>query len=71
MTAFADDFDVVALDMRGYNVSDKPQVRVRNTIPHTALQNTTQPSADRTPARCGCCFQVSAKEEKLVGACLH
>lgn len=26
MTAFAQDYDVVAIDMRGYNTSDKPQV---------------------------------------------
>lgn len=28
MTAFAQDYDVVAIDMRGYNTSDKPKVRV-------------------------------------------
>lgn len=28
MAAFAKDYDVVALDMRGYNTSDKPQVCV-------------------------------------------
>ncbi len=27
MAALADDWDVVALDMRGYNTSDKPQVK--------------------------------------------
>lgn len=27
MSAFAQDYDVVALDMRGYNTSDKPKVR--------------------------------------------
>lgn len=26
MTAFAQDYDVVAIDMRGYNTSDKPKV---------------------------------------------
>lgn len=29
MTAFAADWDVVALDMRGYNTSDKPPVSGR------------------------------------------
>jgi pimeloyl-ACP methyl ester carboxylesterase len=28
MAAFAKDYDVVAIDMRGYNTSDKPQVCV-------------------------------------------
>lgn len=27
MVALQDDYDVVAIDMRGYNTSDKPQVR--------------------------------------------
>lgn len=51
MTAFADDYDVVALDMRGYNTSDKPQVCALTT--HGTAMCLVGPrvvSCARTPA---------------------
>jgi pimeloyl-ACP methyl ester carboxylesterase len=36
MSAFAQDYDVVAIDMRGYNTSDKPKV-CRGAVCWTAV----------------------------------
>lgn len=45
MTAFAQDYDVVALDMRGYNTSDKPKVDAQAdmSIEHCQLCTASMP----------------------------
>jgi pimeloyl-ACP methyl ester carboxylesterase len=49
MTAFAKDYDVVALDMRGYNTSDKPKVGplADTSVEHCQLSTHSMPRAVR------------------------